>query len=143
MAQAGKVYFTDVEFTDEQVAAQFSYPVEFKVTDSKGKILKIIVYDYRGNKSVFDNTAKADLVDGKVPLSQLPVYGSEDVDANYVHDQAQPASIWTINHFLNKKVSVTITDSAGTVVEGQVTINDGNKVVIEFNFPFSGEAILN
>ena len=65
------------------------------------------------------------------------------IDSNYVHDQAQPSSIWTINHPLNKKVSVTITDTAGTVVEGQVTINDGNKVVIEFNFPFSGEAILN
>ena len=67
----------------------------------------------------------------------------QKIDANYVHDQAIPKSIWTINHPLNKKVSVTITDTAGTVVEGQVTINDGNKVVIEFNFPFSGEAILN
>lgn len=67
----------------------------------------------------------------------------QKIDANYVHDQAQPVNIWTINHPLNKKVSVTITDTAGTVVEGQVTINDGNKVVIEFNFPFSGEAILN
>lgn len=67
----------------------------------------------------------------------------QKIDSNYVHDQAQPSSIWTINHPLNKKVSVTITDTAGTVVEGRVTINDGNKVVIEFNFPFSGEAILN
>ena len=67
----------------------------------------------------------------------------QKIDSNYVHDQAQPSSIWTINHPLNKKPSVTITDTAGTVVEGQVTINDGNKVVIEFNFPFSGEAILN
>lgn len=67
----------------------------------------------------------------------------QKIDSNYVHDQAQPSSIWTINHPLNKKVSVTITDTAGTVVEGKVTINDGNKVVIEFNFPFSGEAILN
>lgn len=67
----------------------------------------------------------------------------QKIDANYVHDQAVPKSIWTINHPLNKKVSVTITDTAGTVVEGRVTINDGNQVVIEFNFPFSGEAILN
>lgn len=67
----------------------------------------------------------------------------QKIDANYIHDQAVPKSVWTINHPLNKKVSVTITDTAGTVVEGQVTINNGNKVVIEFNFPFSGEAILN
>lgn len=67
----------------------------------------------------------------------------QKIDANYVHDQALPNSIWTINHPLNKKVSVTIIDTSGNVVEGKVTINNGNKVVIEFNFPFSGEAILN
>lgn len=64
-------------------------------------------------------------------------------NTSYVHDQAQPASIWTINHPLNKKASVIITDTAGTVVEGRVTINNDNEVVIEFNFPFSGKAILN
>lgn len=68
---------------------------------------------------------------------------SEFVDKNYIHDQPIPNSIWTINHPLNKKVSVTIIDTSGNVVEGKVTINNGNKVVIEFNFPFSGEAILN
>ena len=78
---------------------------------------------------------------GPAEILNKPIIG--EADKNYVHDQAVPKSIWTIDHTLNKKVSITITDTAGTVVEGQVTINDGNKVVIEFNFPFSGEAILN
>ena len=65
------------------------------------------------------------------------------LDANYVHDQAQPSSIWTINHPLNKKVSVTVTDTAGTVVEGQVIIKDNSQVIIMFNNPFSGIAVLN
>ena len=64
-------------------------------------------------------------------------------DKNYVHDQFTPASTWVINHPLNKKVAVTATDTAGTEVEGKVTINNGNQVTIEFNFPFSGEAVLN
>lgn len=64
-------------------------------------------------------------------------------DKNYVHDQIEPSKIWVINHTLNKKVSVTITDTAGTVVEGKVTVNNGSKVTVEFNFPFNGEAILN
>src|SRR5690606_28053686 len=75
-------------------------------------------------------------------LEQLinnPVSG----DKNYVHDQYINSSIWTINHPLNKKVSVTVTDTAGTVVEGEVTINDGSQVVVKFNAPFKGEAILN
>ena len=67
----------------------------------------------------------------------------QKIDANYVHDQAQPSSIWTINHPLNKKVSVTITDTAGTVVEGQVIIKDNSQVIVTFNNPFSGIAVLN
>lgn len=64
-------------------------------------------------------------------------------DKNYVHDQYINDSTWIINHPLNKKVSVTVTDTAGTVVEGEVTINNGSQVVIKFNAPFKGEAILN
>lgn len=64
-------------------------------------------------------------------------------DKNYEHDQANSSSIWTINHNLNKKPSVTIIDTANTVVEGKVIINDENTITIEFNFPFSGKAILN
>ena len=67
----------------------------------------------------------------------------QKIDAYYVHDQAQPSSIWTINHPLNKKVSVTITDTAGTVVEGQVIIKDNSQVIVTFNYPFSGIAVLN
>lgn len=64
-------------------------------------------------------------------------------DKNYIHYQHSPSQYWDISHPLNKKVSVEITDSAGTVIEGLVTINDGSNVVIQFNSPFSGEAILN
>lgn len=64
-------------------------------------------------------------------------------DKTWTHDQFQPSKIWTIEHPLNKKVSVTIEDSAGSQVLGEVKENTGTKVVIEFNFPFSGFAYLN
>lgn len=64
-------------------------------------------------------------------------------DKNFIFSQSTPSSTWNVVHNLNKKVSVTITDSAGTVVEGRVTINDGTVVEIKFNSPFSGEVILN
>lgn len=64
-------------------------------------------------------------------------------DKNFVYTQSAPASIWTINHPLGKKVSIAVTDTAGTVVEGRITINNGTQVIVEFNAPFSGEAILN
>lgn len=64
-------------------------------------------------------------------------------DKNYIHTQFRPDTIWTVNHPLNKKVNVSITDTAGTEIEGNVIINNDSKVTIEFNTPFSGEAILN
>lgn len=64
-------------------------------------------------------------------------------DKNFVYDQPTPSSVWVIRHGLGKKVNVTIVDSANTVVIGQVTINDGNMVRIEFNASFTGQAILN
>lgn len=64
-------------------------------------------------------------------------------DKNYIYTQIKPDTIWVIDHPLNKKVNVFITDTAGTQVEGNIIINNGSKVTIEFNTPFSGEAILN
>lgn len=64
-------------------------------------------------------------------------------DKNFVYEQTTPALIWEIQHPLQKNVSVTVTDSAGTVIAGQVTINNGNLVTIEFNIPFWGYAYLN
>ena len=64
-------------------------------------------------------------------------------DKNYIHNQNSPESTWEIYHHLGKKPSVTVTDSANTVVEGQIIINDGIKVLMTFNAPFTGTAILN
>lgn len=64
-------------------------------------------------------------------------------DKTWIHDQHQPSATWTIDHTLYKKVSVTIQDTAGTQVMGEIVENTGTKVVIKFNFPFSGFAYLN
>lgn len=64
-------------------------------------------------------------------------------DKTWVHSQVFADSTWIVKHPLNKKVSVTVIDTAGSEVEGDVQINDGVTVIIKFNSPFSGEAILN
>ena len=61
----------------------------------------------------------------------------------YVHTQASPSTTWTINHNLNKKPSVTVVDSAETVVRGSVTYTDTNTLVLSFSAGFSGKAYLN
>ena len=64
-------------------------------------------------------------------------------DKNFTYDQTTPSKEWDILHNLNKKPSVTVTDSADTVVEGNIVINDGVRLLIKFNAPFTGTAILN
>jgi hypothetical protein len=84
----------------------------------------------------------------------LPLYGpkqngqwptlviySSDV-RRYVHLQPSPSATWTINHTLGGFPSVTVVDSANTVVYGMVTYVSESQVVLTFSAPFSGSAYL-
>lgn len=64
-------------------------------------------------------------------------------DWNFVHNQANPSSSWSVTHNLNKFPSVTIVDTAGTEVEGSVTHTGPNELTITFSAPFSGKAYVN
>lgn len=61
----------------------------------------------------------------------------------YTHEQGVAAATWTITHNLNKHPSVTVVDSAGTVVSGGVTYIDNNTIELTFNAAFKGTAYLN
>jgi hypothetical protein len=61
----------------------------------------------------------------------------------FVFTQASSSNRWEINHKLGKFPSVTVVDSAGTTVIGDVQYIDNNNVVIEFSSPFTGKAYLN
>lgn len=63
--------------------------------------------------------------------------------ANYVHNQMVPAATWTVTHNLNRYPSVTVVDSAGSVVIGAVAYVSPDVVSIEFSAGFSGAAYLN
>lgn len=63
--------------------------------------------------------------------------------ANYVHTQAVPAADWIIAHGLARYPSVTVVDSAGTTVIGNVEYISPNEVAIHFTAAFGGFAYLN
>lgn len=84
--------------------------------------------------------SKADLVDGKVPYSQLPPISSS---TNYVHEQSVPSKVWIILHSMRKYPSVTVLDSSGYEIEGEVRHTSINRLTIEFTIPFHGIATLN
>jgi hypothetical protein len=64
-------------------------------------------------------------------------------DKNFVHTQSSSSATWTVTHNLNKKASVTIVDSMGTTVVGQVDYVNDNVVTISFKSAFSGKAFIN
>jgi hypothetical protein len=60
----------------------------------------------------------------------------------HVHTQAFASTTWIITHTLGGKPSVTIVDSADTVVVGEVTYNSNTEVEVNFTTAFSGFAYL-
>ncbi len=64
-------------------------------------------------------------------------------DANFLHNQIEPSATWTIVHNLGKYPSVGVTDSAGSVVVGDVFYQSTTTVIVDFDAPFGGKAHLN
>jgi len=60
----------------------------------------------------------------------------------HVHNQGLASATWTISHSLGGRPSVTVVDSAGTVVVGEVQYSSDLQVVVSFAAPFSGYAYL-
>lgn len=59
-----------------------------------------------------------------------------------VHTQNTPATTWTITHTLGGRPSITIVDTAGTVVIGEVLYNSDSQITVSFSAAFSGFAYL-
>lgn len=66
-----------------------------------------------------------------------------ETDANYTHKQTEASNEWIIVHNLNKYPSVSIIDSAGDEVIGNVHYDSSNQVTITFTGAFKGTATLN
>lgn len=69
--------------------------------------------------------------------------GSGINDAHLVHDQQTAADTWEITHNLGKYPAVTVIDSAGDQVEGDLRYIGLNAVRISFGAAFSGRAFFN
>ncbi len=58
----------------------------------------------------------------------------------YIHDQTAPSTVWTINHNLNKPVSITTFSTNGMKVDGSILSDGLNKSTITFASVFAGIA---
>lgn len=64
-------------------------------------------------------------------------------EPSYIFDQQTASDRWSIEHNLSKYPSVTVVDSANSVVVGDIEYTSMNSLVITFNGAFSGKAYLN
>ena len=62
--------------------------------------------------------------------------------SSYTHVQSTPDDIWVIDHGLGFNPSVTVVDSGGAQVEGDVRYVSVVQVTITFSAGFSGKAYL-
>ena len=80
---------------------------------------------------------------GKEVMTQ-PIIG----DITYTHNQSSTSDTWVVNHNLHRFTSVTVVDSADTIVQGSVVYNSNKQLTITFfsggsALAFQGKAYLN
>ena len=63
--------------------------------------------------------------------------------AGYTYNQLAVSNVWHVAHPLNKYPSVSVADSGGNLVIGEVRYVDTGNLVVSFSSPFSGTAYLN
>jgi|TARA_R110000737_G_scaffold136538_1_gene167443 hypothetical protein len=61
----------------------------------------------------------------------------------FVFSQVVPSVVWNVNHNLGKFPSISVVDTANTVVTGQYNYTDNNNVTLTFSAGFAGKAYLN
>lgn len=66
-----------------------------------------------------------------------------EADKTYTYTQATATQTWEITHNLAKYPSVTIVDSSGNIVIGEISYTDENNLTVTFMSAFSGKAYLN
>ncbi len=107
--------------------------------------------------SKYRTAAQQDVIDdalsARVSAVESQVSGKQDAIADldvirkgsamFVFEQGAAATTWTITHNLDKYPSVTIVDSAGTIVDCTVIYLNSNTCEVRFSAAFKGTAYLN
>lgn len=61
----------------------------------------------------------------------------------FVYQQPSPSASWVITHNLGNFPSVTVIDSSGNKVFGDISYTDANTLTLTFSAAFTGTAYLN
>lgn len=64
-------------------------------------------------------------------------------DVKFEKDFTFPSTVWECTHDKGKILSIELQDTAYSKIRGQIVINDGTRIKVEFNVPVSGRIIGN
>lgn len=110
---------------------------------------KINEVEVEGEKTGEEYNLQNKLVEGAgVKLTDNPDHTTTiEVDGGtsktFTFTQSVPAEEWNIPHNLHKFPSVTVVDSGGSVVIGEILYIDEDNITVAFQAAFSGKAYLN
>jgi hypothetical protein len=77
-----------------------------------------------------------------ITVNEITVGGINAPLVAYHHTQGASSATWTINHNLGWYPNVTVQDSGGSIVEGEITYTSVNSLRLTFTGAFSGNAYL-
>jgi len=111
-----------------------------KGDDGRG-IVSIVRTSGTGAAGTYD-TYTISFTDGSTTTYQV-YNGKDGAKTGYVHIQIAAATTWDITHNLDKHPSVTVVDTGGNVVVGDVEYLTTSHIRVHFSAEFSGKAYLN
>lgn len=77
-----------------------------------------------------------------VTLNQITVGGINQPAVAYHHTQGTSSAVWNITHYLGWYPNVTVQDSGGSIVEGEISYTSSNALTVTFSGAFRGDAYL-
>lgn len=87
-------------------------------------------------------TINGETIQGDKQDKDYQLYGVNNPEI-FIYNQTTPSDRWEIKHNLNKFPSITVVDSAGSVVIGEYEFVDSSTVICSFSGAFSGICYLN
>lgn len=115
--------------------ASLEVNVTITETGSKGERGVGLQYEWVGTKLGIKTEVESDFE----YVDLVAVSG----DATYTHNQISASREWLVYHNLGKYPSVTVVDSAVSVVVGDIEYLSTEELIIRFTSEFSGRAFLN
>ena len=90
---------------------------------------------------------RAEITETKPSIIEIGIIGPQGPPGppgtTYIHHQQVAAKTWRVEHDLGGYPSVTVVDSSGRYVIGDVQYIDKNTILILFSASFAGKAYLN